>query len=372
MRYTAVIGLGYGDEGKGVMTDYLCSQIPRSTIVVRFSGGHQAGHTVEHEDGYRHVFANFGSGTLRGIPTYWSSNCTFEPTGAINELKLLRDNDFNPMLYVDADAPLTTPYDIEANRVEEKERRHGSCGVGFGTTIQREKNLYHFRFKDIFFEDVFREKLKLVEHYYGDRAMGVNPKQFIKACNKMIENRNIKLVWKIPAYDNYIYEGSQGLMLDQNIGFYPHVTWANTGTKALPRKKHFDMVLVTRAYQTRHGEGPMTNTSHSHLYDDPLETNVHNHYQGKFRRGILDVNMLVYAIKSDTRLRSGKDRKFLAITCLDHIKEYKLLWNKQIRSFNTQKNFINFIEHCLDGQEISFAKVLPVKREEKGKPIVVD
>jgi adenylosuccinate synthase len=83
----AVIGLGFGDEGKGMFTDYLCSQLP-DAMVVRFSGGHQAGHTVEYKN-KRHVFANFGSGSLRGNPTYWSKHCTVEPLGLFNELDIL-------------------------------------------------------------------------------------------------------------------------------------------------------------------------------------------------------------------------------------------------------------------------------------------
>lgn len=67
----AVIGAGFGDEGKGLMTDYCC-QRPKYTTVVRFNGGAQAGHTVVTPDGRRHVFSHFGSGTLRGAATFLS------------------------------------------------------------------------------------------------------------------------------------------------------------------------------------------------------------------------------------------------------------------------------------------------------------
>ncbi len=76
MSNRAVIGLGFGDEGKGVVTEYLCSQDPEHTVVVRFSGGQQAGHKVCKGD-TEHIFSNFGSGTLSGCPTYWSEHCTF-------------------------------------------------------------------------------------------------------------------------------------------------------------------------------------------------------------------------------------------------------------------------------------------------------
>jgi adenylosuccinate synthase len=68
--------------------------------VIRFSGGHQAGHTVVTDD-TRHVFSNFGSGTLRGVPTYWSKFCTVEPIGLLNELDALKIKGYNPILYID-------------------------------------------------------------------------------------------------------------------------------------------------------------------------------------------------------------------------------------------------------------------------------
>lgn len=85
----AVIGLGFGDEGKGITTDYLCSKT-KNPLVVRFCGGSQVGHTVVH-NGIRHVFSSFGSGTLRGVPTYWSHKCALDPIGMLNELDVLKE-----------------------------------------------------------------------------------------------------------------------------------------------------------------------------------------------------------------------------------------------------------------------------------------
>src|SRR5574343_932195 len=108
MGIKACIGLGFGDEGKGITVDYLASQSPDS-LVVRYSGGQQAGHTVC-LNGIRHVFSNFGSGSLRGLPTYWSEHCTVDPVGIMNELNILTEQGINPILYIDGNAPVTTPY----------------------------------------------------------------------------------------------------------------------------------------------------------------------------------------------------------------------------------------------------------------------
>ena len=149
MKYSSVIGLQFGDEGKGSMVSYLCSQ-SRNPLVVRFNGGHQAGHTVLY-NGIRHTFSSFGSGTLQGVPTYWSKYCTFYPLAAYNEyLKLQTLGIKKPILYVDPLCPVTTPYDCFSNFLDEKENNHGSVGVGFGSTIKRHESHYKLYFQDLF------------------------------------------------------------------------------------------------------------------------------------------------------------------------------------------------------------------------------
>ncbi len=97
MKNYAVIGLGFGDEGKGMFTDILCSRLYQP-IVVRFSGGQQAGHTVYKDRKVSHVFSNFGSGSFRKVPTFWSRFCTMDPVGILNELSILKTKNVNPLL----------------------------------------------------------------------------------------------------------------------------------------------------------------------------------------------------------------------------------------------------------------------------------
>jgi adenylosuccinate synthase len=96
MEGKIIIGLGFGDEGKGITTDYLCSQYPDGSIVVRFSGGQQAGHTVIH-NGIKHVHSNFGSGTLRNIPSYFSEHCTVYPNTIKKERSVLLSKGIDPI-----------------------------------------------------------------------------------------------------------------------------------------------------------------------------------------------------------------------------------------------------------------------------------
>ena len=355
MKNKVVVGLGFGDEGKGLFTDYLCHQYPDS-LVIRYSGGHQCGHTVV-TDNVEHVFSNFGSGTLRNVPTYWSRYCTVEPIGFIRELTLLKQKNINPFIYINKECPITTPYDIEHNKQQEKSNLHGSCGVGFGATIEREENHYSLQFGDLFYPDIFEEKLRAIGDYYNFPA---SLTEFVECSNLMTTIKNVELVFfDLPEFPNYIFEGSQGLLLDQNFGFFPNVTRANTGCRNVLRtlfSNDFEIFLVTRAYQTRHGNGFMTNENLGHNIKINLkETNKIHPWQGKFRRSMLDVSLLEYAINKDVSIY--KNTKNLVITCLDHIESnYGFTYKGNIISCSNETEFINKIANILRITDVYISK----------------
>lgn len=359
----AVIGLGFGDEGKGKVVSYLCSQSPES-LVVRFCGGQQAGHHVILKEGeekgdvdIEHVFANFGSGTLQGNHTYWSEFCTFDPVGFHNEWNILSKKGYTPIISVNENCPVTTPYEKEFNMRAEEKRilKHGTCGVGVGQTWQREEDRFSIKVRDIFHLIVLRMKLEVLKRHhpaykhYNHQYIILRDamEEFYDACNKV---RNyLSLVTTIPkGYDNYIFEGSQGLLLDQDIGFFPHVARTNTGLKNI-FKMGFDpqVFLVTRAYQTRHGNGPMTNENIPHTIKvNPYEQNPDDNMQGKFRRTLLDLDLIKYVISGDRRIKS--EEATLVITCLDLIDEYKLTSLEGVVStFDTESVFVDFIQDIL-------------------------
>lgn len=359
MSIKIVIGAGFGDEGKGLTTSYLCSRATKP-LVIRFSGGQQAGHTVVH-NGHRHVFSNFGSGTLQGAPTYWSEYCTFSPLGVLNEYNALKEIGIDPTLYVNPLCPVTTPYDRAFNCNLEKQNQHGSCGVGVGATFQRQDDFYKLYVQDLFYEKVLLQKLANIKNYYAkkmsilpafiDNVMNVKLDDFLYIVDKVkkiihVNNGDMLLS---SVYD-LIFEGSQGILLDQDFGFFPNVTRSNTTAKnalAIINKKRtftdrsqIEIYYVTRAYQTRHGNGFMTNEGmigadlsnynpnepatmkgiDGLLKNNELETNVTNEWQGDFRKSILDMDLLNYAIGCDNNF-SRDIKKNLVITCLDQIGE---------------------------------------------------
>lgn len=360
-----VLGLGFGDEGKGLRTSNLVGQAltkSQKPLVIRFSGGHQAGHTVKVGD-TRHVFSSFGSGTLQGTPTYWSAYCPFSPNSLIVEAKRLTEKGVAPKLYVDKLAPVTTPFDVLLNRLKEEINNHGSCGAGINETIHRNTTPYKLYAKDLEFPYVVKEKLKSIEFYYinqvreildsrafsadlrtrylSDILGGDVSEKFIEACNKingfditMIDFHSIK-----SNFDCFIFEGSQGILLDEEIGFFPNVTRGRTCSKNaiqfisghnLPTPTvHY----VTRAYQTRHGNGPMSKEGvEINLTNNADETNVLNRYQGSFKVAPMDMDLINYAITSDKAYSVGFPST-LTITCLDQVSDdYLVQLKPQIAS----------------------------------------
>lgn len=328
-----VIGLGFGDEGKGLTTSFLSNRSENS-MIVRTNGGHQAGHTVV-VDGHRHVFSNFGSGTLQGYPTYWSEYCTFSPIGVLNEYNALKKvKGLEPKLYVHPLCPVSTPFDKQFNCALEKEKQHGSCGVGFGATIQRQEDYYKLFVQDLFHERILWQKLLAIKSYYAKKGCNtdVSMEDFMYVCNEVKKIITVDYSKNILSlgYD-FVFEGAQGVLLDQDFGFFPNVTRSNTTSKN-PLQFIFDNNLsnraseifyITRAYQTRHGNGFMTNEnifSELKLKNNEKETNVTNEWQGKFRTSVLDIDLLNYALECDSNFSRGI-KKNLVITCVDQVGE---------------------------------------------------
>jgi adenylosuccinate synthase len=363
-----VVGLGYGDEGKGLTTDYLCL-LNKKSIVIRFNGGHQAAHCVVTNDGRKHIFSNFCSGSFRGMPSFWSSFCSFEPTFFIEEFNQL---DIEPRIFIDKDCPITTHYDVLYNRAIETTRgnlRNGSCGVGYGATIERQKNSdVSLSFKDILKPDILKRKLKLIRNYYKEKinnetgfdfdsfAHDIEDTTFIdsiKKINKLISKNIVTPIFeneifsKTTPWETYIFEGAQGILLDKDFGIKPHITQSNTTSKnaltIISRQKalsfNTEIFYVTRAYQTRHGAGPFRETDQEFkLYNNIHETNKTNEFQGEFRCNYLDINMLNYALICDNKF-SKHIPKNLMITCLDHLNNDEIVFIK-----NDVKKKLNYKE----------------------------
>jgi len=356
-----VTGLGFGDEGKGLATDFLCLHHP-NPLVIRFNGGQQAGHTVVTAEGKRHVFSNFGAGTLRGVPTYWSAYCTFSPGSFLKEYTALRDLGLQPQLWLDQLCAVTTHYDVLYNQALESARgntRHGSCGMGFGATVERhETSPVKLFAQDLLFPEGCLLKLRAIREYYCQKLQNLPgfefesfdhdaaDQHFLQTTHELLGLRQKEAIRFVTAaevfsgknsWQTFIFEGAQGILLDMDFGFFPHVTRSNTCSKnaqALIRQYLKDqlsaakMVYVTRAYQTRHGQGPMTHEATPLLLiNNARETNQYNEHQGNFRVSPLDIDLLNYALRCDANYAYDLPKNLL-ITCVDQLENNRVPYFK--------------------------------------------
>lgn len=367
----AVIGAMYGGEGKGLMTDYFAHKYPKS-IVIRSNGGVQANHTVETPEGERHVFSHFGSGSFVNTATYLSEFFVCNPTLYLKERAILHNLGVFPTLVVHPDALISTPFDMIVNMILEARRgadRHGSCGVGFGETIARSIAHKKLTMQDLLSltREGLRDRLLDIRSTYiadrfKDQPLDRNTKSDA-TWMLSLQNDNIIEDWlddaetftsdvTISGYDALtndvvIFEGAQGLMLDQQSPDFPHVTRSNTGVKNMMEilrqmnqevpdfeLEDFEVVYVSRAYTTRHGAGPLE-FEQELPYDIPDTTNTPNINQGDLRLAPLlldtlssvtlhDFDQLSNSDNSVTRSNIDNDLVFdarvsMAFTCLDQI-----------------------------------------------------
>lgn len=331
----SVIGIGWGDEGKGITVDYLCSQNPGS-IVYRHSGGHQVGHTVKLGDKI-HEFRHFGSGTFRHIPTLWDEQCTVSPLQFEIEFKKMQ-NEFGitPQFYCSKHSPVTTLYDIAYNRAKEKQFRCGSTGVGFAATLQRHTLIPLF-VMDLGYSFILKQKLSNINSYYLKKVSDegiidlyveelgeLNKANYVtsvfeQSCQFFVDNIKFHESLVTDHYETIICEGNQGVLLDKYHGFFPNVTYGFTTNRTV-KFNDLHTFYVTRSYATRHGAGPLTNENLDKpiLKNNEFESNHDNPWQEEFRTAILDYNMIEYAIKCDQSYNKNASSS-LVITCMDQI-----------------------------------------------------
>jgi len=329
MKAYAVIGANWGDEGKGHIVDYLARKHD-ITQVVRFNGGAQAGHTVV-AGSERVVFHTLSSGTLAGADTYLARDFILNPIAFREEVAGL--NQTAPAVYAYQGCLVTTPWDMVLNQYAASTLAHGTCGMGINETVVRSSHI-PLKFYDLVFKQKFLDKLDQIQKvWYPRRAaeLGIiDPPQFdfmqkfIDDCQFMADQ--IEFYNTLPP-ENTIFEGAQGLALDQNDRYnFPHVTRSNTGIKnIIPDLAKFDeveLIYVSRIYATRHGNGPLQHPIVPTPKMQLNETNIHNQWQGHFRYGALDVDEMARRIIRDSipMFKTHSDLRIsLAFNCLDQV-----------------------------------------------------
>lgn len=306
-----VSGLQNGDESKGKWTAFLSRKLNK-TLNVRYNSGPNAMHNVVSK-GIHHCFSQFGSTLFEGTPTLFSRYTLIEPLALANEAQILKSKvDFTPYdkLFIDARAKLITPFHVITNRLHSE--KGSTTGMGIGVTVQDsiDRPINHMTVLDLLQPDLVYKlesaKAYIINRYGYNEAYNIDLTDLVERYDRITENLNILFAVDVNSLmrtNNLIFEGAQGILLDEDFGFAPYNSWSKT-TKHNALKLLADAgitekpinVGLTRIYSHKHGIGQLPSYDAELTEMLPEPHNGFNEYQGHFRAGWLDLNLLRYAI----------------------------------------------------------------------------
>ncbi len=284
-KNVVVLGTQWGDEGKGKIVDLLTES---AAAVVRFQGGHNAGHTLV-IDGKKTVLHLIPSGVLReGVECIIGNGVVLAPDALLEELNMLESEGVpaSERLKLSAGCQLILPYHVALDMARETARGNkaiGTTGRGIGPAYEDKISRRGLRLGDLLNTERFTEKLKEVMEYHNyalKNYFNAEEVSYEKVLAESLEmaKKMRPMVIDVPhtlhkmrkAGKNIMFEGAQGTLLDIDHGTYPYVTSSSTtaggactGSGVGP--KDLDYILgITKAYTTRVGSGPFP----TELFDD--------------------------------------------------------------------------------------------------------
>ncbi len=276
-RHVIVVGSQWGDEGKGKIVDLFTERVG---AVVRFQGGHNAGHTLVVGE-RKTVLHLIPSGILReGVMCLIGNGVVLSPAALIEEMEMLEREGVpvRQRLRISEACPLILPYHVRLDRAREKARGTraiGTTGRGIGPAYEDKVARRALRLEDLFHRERFSAKLGEVLDYHNfvlQNYYHEEPVDFQQVLEETLafQETLAPLVANVPdLLEGYrrqgtgvLFEGAQGTLLDVDHGTYPYVTSSNTtaggaATGSGVGPLYFDYVLgITKAYTTRVGAGP--------------------------------------------------------------------------------------------------------------------
>ncbi|MBP7846574.1 MAG: adenylosuccinate synthase [Burkholderiales bacterium] len=273
-----IIGTQWGDEGKGKIVDWLTES---AAAVVRFQGGHNAGHTLV-INGKKTVLRLLPSGMMHaGVQCFIGNGVVISPDALIKEIKELEAIGVNvrDRLKISEACPLIMPYHIAIDQARELKKglnKIGTTGRGIGPCYEDKVARRAIRVQDLFNPEIFKAKLAenldfynfQLEHYYKVATLDFDTivdevlNTYAEDIKPMVSDVSRKLFNLNKEGHKVIFEGAQGTLLDVDFGTYPYVTSSNcvaggasTGAGISPRMINY-VLGIAKAYTTRVGSGP--------------------------------------------------------------------------------------------------------------------
>ena len=274
MNSTLILGLQWGDEGKGKIVDALCKE---GSLVCRFQGGHNAGHTIK-VDGSQKVLHLIPSGIMHSSSSCIIGNGVVISLPALNEeIEMLSNSgiSFKNRLYISNDCPLILPTHIAIDQVRDKHEGIGTTGRGIGPAYEDKVGRRSLKFGDLADLELHRSKISELVKYHNQLLTKIyesTPIHIDLVIEELTSFRKLQTNFGCDTYEilhksieekkEIIFEGAQGSMLDIDHGTYPYVTSSSTTAGGVSSglgvgPKQINKILgITKAYTTRVGEGP--------------------------------------------------------------------------------------------------------------------
>ena len=282
---TLILGLQWGDEGKGKIVDALSE---KAGAVCRFQGGHNAGHTLK-VDGVQKVLHLVPSGILHpNVHCVLGNGIVLSLSALAKEIKELQESDINfkDRFYVSEDCSLILPTHIAIDKVRDQSEGIGTTGRGIGPAYEDKIARRALRFGDLKNLEELKVKLTKLVNYHNqilEHLYNAKPVEFENVLEELTGNidlynqyhcktQDLLKVW-VKEGKKILFEGAQGSMLDIDHGTYPYVTSSSTTAGGLSSglgvgPRYLDTILgITKAYTTRVGEGPFA----TELFDSNAE-----------------------------------------------------------------------------------------------------
>ena len=271
---TLILGLQWGDEGKGKIVDNLSESID---VVCRFQGGHNAGHTIKVND-VKTVLHLIPSGILHKNTQCLIGNGVVLALDALDkeiENLIQKNIDFKDRFFISSSCPLILPSHISIDRVRDKKESIGTTGRGIGPAYEDKVGRRAVRFGDLANESILKEKIELLVNYHNAILVDIHNDQshnvdeiFNEVLrykhlfdNYCVDSQDLMYQW-IKDEKSILFEGAQGTLLDIDHGTYPYVTSSSTTAGGVSTglgigPKFIDKIIgISKAYTTRVGEGP--------------------------------------------------------------------------------------------------------------------
>ena len=288
-KNVVVVGAQWGDEGKGKIVDWLTEQ---AAGVVRFNGGHNAGHTLV-INGKKTILRLIPSGIMHATSVcYLGNGVVLSPEAffkEVDELIALGVPNVEARLRVSANAPLIMPYHVALDHAREAaagNKKIGTTGRGIGPAYEDKVARRTVRVADLFEPERFAEQVRTVmklHNFVLEKFLGAEPLDpekviadtlaYAERLRPMVCDVSASLQANMAAGKSFLFEGAQGSMLDIDHGTYPFVTSSNTvagsacaGAGVGPHQLNY-VLGITKAYCTRVGEGPFP----TELFDETGE-----------------------------------------------------------------------------------------------------